>query len=47
MLFICVFCETTYSQDAVICVECHDYKGMMPLKDAMAEYDFIKDPNAD
>lgn len=47
MLFICVFCETTYASDAVICVECQDYKGMMPLRDAMAEYDFIKDPADD
>jgi len=46
MLFICVFCETTYASDAVICVECQDYKGMMPLADAMATYNFIKDPNA-
>jgi hypothetical protein len=47
MLTICVFCETTYASDVLICVECHDYKGMMPLADAMATYDFIQDPNAD
>ena len=47
MLFICVFCENLYSSEAVICSDCNDYKGMMPLRDARAEYDFIKDPNAD
>ena len=47
MVYVCVFCETLYSSEAVICNECQDYKGMMPLRDAMAEYDFIKNPADD
>jgi len=43
MLTICVFCETTYANDVVICVGCEDYKGMMPLGEAMETYDFIKE----
>jgi hypothetical protein len=47
MIYVCVFCETTYAQDAVICVECQDYKGMMPLQVAKEQYDFIKENHAD
>lgn len=43
MILICVFCETTYPDDAVICAECNNYKGMMPLEEAMETYDFIKE----
>ena len=43
MLFICVFCETTYAQDVVICLECNDYKGLMPLADAKKTYDFLNE----
>jgi ribosomal protein L40E len=42
-MLICVFCETTYPEDAVICRECQDYKGMMKLEHAKQEYDFIRE----
>lgn len=47
MVYICVFCGTLYSSGATICNDCHDYKGIMPLADAMTTYDFIKDPADD
>jgi hypothetical protein len=28
---ICVFCETLYNGDVVVCEECNDYKGLEPI----------------
>lgn len=44
---ICVFCENTYSLDTIVCPECQDYKGMMPLELAKETYDFIAESYAD
>ena len=38
---ICVFCENTYSPEVLVCPECQDYKGLMPLALAKITYDFI------
>ena len=46
-MLICVFCENTYSLDIVVCPECQDYKGMMPLEVAKETYDFIAESYAD
>lgn len=32
---MCVFCETVYSADVMVCQECRDYKGLMPLGSAI------------
>jgi len=40
-MLVCVFCETVY-QDALICRECNDYKGLMPIQEASATYDFLE-----
>jgi hypothetical protein len=47
MVYVCVFCENLYSSEAVICSECNDYKGMLPLEVAKEEYDFIKENFSD
>lgn len=47
MVYVCVFCETLYSSEVVICNECQDYKGMMPLELAKETYDFIAESYAD
>jgi hypothetical protein len=39
---VCVFCESVYEADTVICSECNDYKGMMTLTAASKEYDFLE-----
>jgi len=36
---VCVYCSTeTY---AYICPRCNDYKGLMPIPEAIEMYDFI------
>ena len=30
-MIICVFCDTIYPEPTLICKECNDYKGMMPM----------------
>lgn len=39
---VCVFCENVYEADTVICPECEDYKGLMPLTLASETYDFLE-----
>ena len=33
---VCVFCEGIYAPDTVICHNCEDYKGIMPMDKAEA-----------
>ncbi len=40
-MLVCVFCENTYEEGTVLCPECTDYKGMMPLAEATQVYDFL------
>ena len=39
---VCVFCESVYEADTLICRECQDYKGLMTLTDASETYDFLE-----
>lgn len=36
---ICVFCGNVYD-DVMVCPACNEYKGLMPLVDAVAQYGF-------
>jgi hypothetical protein len=40
---MCVYCESVYSPDTIMCHWCDEYKGLMPLEDAI-EY-LNLDPN--
>jgi len=35
MKTMCVFCENVYSAGVMVCQECQDYKGLMPLGSAI------------
>ncbi len=41
-MLVCVFCENTYGEDVVLCPECTDYKGLMPIAEASEVYDFLE-----
>ena len=38
---ICVFCENVYSAEVMVCQVCEDYKGLMPIGEAVKAYDFL------
>jgi hypothetical protein len=38
---ICVFCENIYSEGVMVCQECNEYKGLMPIEQAKETYDFL------
>ena len=40
-MFVCVFCERVFDINPHSCPECNDYKGIMPTKDAVAEYEWL------
>jgi hypothetical protein len=40
---ICVYCEGVYTSDTVVCFECNEYDGLMPLEKGI-EY-LNLDPN--
>jgi len=40
---MCVFCENVYSSGVMVCQECQDYKGLMPLGSAITYLEL--DPN--
>ncbi len=42
MDLVCVFCEEVFSEDTVVCPNCTDYKGLMPIAEASEIYDFIE-----
>jgi hypothetical protein len=35
MKVMCVFCEGVFDGDTMVCPECKDYKGLMPLGSAI------------
>jgi ribosomal protein L40E len=39
---VCVFCESVYPEGTLVCRECNDYKGLMPITEASKEYDFLE-----
>ena len=40
-MFVCVFCERTFNMAPHSCPNCNDYKGLMTIEDAVAEYDWL------
>lgn len=32
---MCVYCESVFTSDTVVCVQCNEYDGMMPLDKAI------------
>lgn len=40
-MLVCVFCENLYVEGTVVCPECKDYKGLMPVRSAVKEYNFL------
>ena len=40
-MFVCVFCERTFNLAPHSCPSCNDYKGLMTVQDAVAEYDWL------
>ncbi len=40
-MFVCVFCERTFNLAPHSCPNCNDYKGLMTIADAVAEYDWL------
>lgn len=40
---MCVFCENVYSAGVMVCQECNEYKGLMPLGSAITYLEL--DPN--
>ena len=40
-MFVCVFCECVFIDNPVVCGNCADYKGLMTVQDAVAEYDWL------
>jgi hypothetical protein len=40
---MCVYCESVFTSDTVVCHNCNEYDGMMPLENAI---DYLNlDPN--
>jgi hypothetical protein len=39
MDLMCVYCESVFSPDTYVCSYCDEYKGLMPLKDAVEYLD--------
>jgi hypothetical protein len=39
---VCVFCENVYSAGVMVCQECQDYKGLMPIAEAVKSYSFLE-----
>ena len=43
MDLMCIYCESVYTSDTVVCHSCNEYKGLMPLDSAIDYLDL--DPN--
>lgn len=41
-MVVCVFCEGVYQEGTMVCPVCNDYKGLMPIKEAVKEYNFLE-----
>jgi len=41
-MLVCVYCENTYEDGTIVCPECNEYKGMLPIEEASEMYDFIE-----
>ena len=41
-MIVCVFCENTYPEGTIVCTECNEYKGMLPVVEASELYDFLE-----
>jgi hypothetical protein len=39
MDLMCIYCEGVFSPDTYVCSSCDEYKGLMPLKDAVEYLD--------
>ena len=37
IMIVCVYCSTLYDDDVVVCPECNDYSGLIPVKAAKEE----------
>lgn len=35
---ICVFCMNVYSEGVMVCQECNEYKGLMPVNQNTMDY---------
>ena len=40
---MCVYCESVFTSDTIVCPNCNEYDGMMPLEKAIDYLDL--DPN--
>ena len=40
---MCVYCESVFTSDTIVCPNCNEYDGMMPLEKAVDYLDL--DPN--
>lgn len=36
---MCVYCETVYEVDTIVCPDCREYDGMMPVSQAIEYLD--------
>jgi RNA polymerase subunit RPABC4/transcription elongation factor Spt4 len=36
---VCVYCENQYPESVMVCPECNDYKGLMPMREAIIYLD--------
>jgi hypothetical protein len=43
MDLMCIYCEGVYTSDTIVCHNCNEYKGLMPLDSAIDYLDL--DPN--
>ena len=41
-MIVCVFCENVYPEGTIVCPECDEYKGMLPVVEASEAYDFLE-----